>query len=105
MIHKFPPFSELHEIEARAGKFSSVVLSKTSYKISQLTKSIQPLEFHAIPALIGIIVGYEIEHLIKDGIIELIPGIGTVCSILSTIALAVAIIEIIEISNDEYENE
>lgn len=105
LIHNFPPFDMLHGIEHAAGKFSSFALSRTSYKISKLTKAIEPIKFEVIPALIGIVVGYKIEHMAKDAIIEMIPGIGTIVSIISSVALAIAIIEVIEIINDEYDNE
>lgn len=103
LVHKFPPFSILHDIEHDATKFSSYALSRASYKISKLTKAIEPIQFEVIPALIGLIIGYKIEHMAKDALIEMIPGIGTVVSIISSIAIAIAIVEAIEIINDENE--
>lgn len=105
LVHKVPPFSMIGQIEEKAGKFSGYALSRASYKISELTGSINPIEFVVIPGLIGLIIGYKVEHLAKEGIIELFPGIGTICSIISTVSLALAIIEAIELTNKDKEDE
>ena len=95
-LHDFPPFSLLHKAAAAAEKMGKNALDKTSAFLSEVTSSIHPLEFVVLPVFIGLVVEYKIEHLSVEGLLHLIPGIGTFVHMLSTIALVLSIITVIE---------
>jgi hypothetical protein len=95
-LHDFPPFSLLHKASSAAEKAGKNALNKASAFLSEVTGSISPLEFVVLPVFIGLAVESKVEHISVEGILHLIPGIGTLVHILSTIALGLSIIAMIE---------
>jgi gas vesicle protein len=93
-LHEFPPFNILHKIADKAGKVAKNVLDKTSIFFSEVAGT-PVVQFIVLPVLIGVVVEYQVKHA-AIGALSVIPGIGTIASIIGTVALALAVITVIE---------
>lgn len=95
-LHEVPPFNLLHKIQSAAEKVASGVLNKLSYYATELAGAPGPYEFVALAAIIGIIAEVQFKGMAKTAIINLIPGIGTIASIISYVAMGLAVVGIVE---------
>lgn len=95
-LHEVPPFNLLHKIQSAAEKVASGVLNKLSYYATELAGAPGPYEFVALAAIIGIVAEVQFKGMAKTAIINLIPGIGTIASIISYVAMGLAVVGIVE---------
>lgn len=95
-LHEVPPFNLLHKIQSAAEKVASGVLNKLSYYATELAGAPGPYEFVALAAIIGIVAEVQFKGMAKTAIINLIPGIGTVATIISYVAMGLAVVGIVE---------
>ena len=95
-LHEFPPFNLLHKVQGAAEKVASGVLNKLSYYATELAGAPGPYEFVALAAIIGIVAEVQFKGMAKTAIINLIPGIGTIASIISYVAMGLAVVGIVE---------
>lgn len=97
-LHHFPPFSILSKASKLAEKAAKNTLDRASIILSEVAGAPGPYEFTIIPALVGIVAGYKIEHAAAEGALQLIPGIGTFISIISTLGLVIAVVQTAELA-------
>ena len=95
-LHEFPPFNLLHKVQGAAEKVASGVLNKLSYYATELAGAPGPYEFVALAAIIGIVAEVQFKGMAKTAIINLIPGIGTIASVISYVAMGLAVVGIVE---------
>lgn len=95
-LHEFPPFNLLHKVQSAAEKVASGALNKLSYYATELAGAPGPYEFVALAAIIGIVAEVQFKGMAKTAIINLIPGIGTIASIISYVAMGLAVVGIVE---------
>lgn len=95
-LHHVPPFNLLHKVQAAAEKVAAGALNKLSYYATELAGAPGPYEFAALAAIIGIVAEVQFKGVAKSALINLIPGIGTVAYIISNVAMALAVIGIVE---------
>lgn len=93
-LHEFPPFNLLHKIADKAGKVAKNVLDKASIFFNEVAGT-PVIQFVVLPVLIGIVVEYNVKSFAL-GPLKAIPGIGTVASIISTVAVTLAVISVVE---------
>lgn len=93
-LHEFPPFNLLHKIADKAGKIAKNVLDKASIFFSEVAGT-PVVQFVVLPVLIGVVVEYQVKHA-AIGALSVIPGIGMIASLIGTVALALAVITVIE---------
>jgi len=93
-LHEFPPFNLLHKIADKAGKVAKNALDKAAVFFSEVAGT--PLiQFVVLPVLIGVVVEYNVKST-AVGLLHAIPGIGTVAHLIGTVALALAVITVVE---------
>lgn len=95
-LHKVPPFSLLHKIEDGAEKVAAGVLNKFSYYATKIADAPGPYEFVALAAVIGVLTEVGVKTVAHDALVSAIPGIGTIASIISGVALGLAVIGVVE---------
>lgn len=95
-LHEVPPFNLLHKVQAAAEKVAAGALNKLSYYATELAGAPGPYEFVALATIIGIVAEVQFKGAAKSALINLIPGIGTVAYIISHVAMALAVIGIVE---------
>jgi gas vesicle protein len=93
-IAEFPPFNLLHKIADKAAKVAKNVLDKASVFFSEVAGT-PVFQFVVLPVLIGVVVEYNVKS-VALGPLQVIPGIGTIASIIGTIALTLAVITVAE---------
>lgn len=95
-MHHIPPFSLLDKVKQGAEKIAAGVLNKLSYYANKLAGAPGPYEFVALAAIIGIIAEVQFKGVAKHALLHAVPGLGTIASIISNTAMALAVIGIIE---------
>jgi hypothetical protein len=95
-LHNFPPFSSLHKVKEIIEKGAKKGLEKLSVWATELTGAPGPFEFVALAGLIGILGEIQFKGVAKHAILHAVPGLKTVASIISNVAMAMAFYAIIE---------
>lgn len=95
-LHHVPPFNLLHKVQSAAEKIAGGALNKLSYYATELAGAPGPYEFAALATIIGIVAEVQFKGAAKAALVNLIPGIGTVAYIISHVAMALAVIGIVE---------
>jgi len=95
-MHHIPPFNLLDKVKQGAEKIAGGTLNKFSYYATKLAGASGPYEFVALSAIIGIIAEVQFKGVTKHALLNAIPGLGTIASIISNAAMALAVIGIIE---------
>jgi gas vesicle protein len=93
-LHEFPPFNLLHNIADKAGKVAKNVLDKAAIFFNEVAGT-PVIQFVVLPVLIGVVVEYNVKSLAL-GPLQAIPGIGTIASLIGTIALTLAVVTVVE---------
>lgn len=95
-LHNVPPFSLLDKVKKGVEKVSGIFLNKVSYYATELAGAPGPFEFVAIASLVGILAEVKFKGIAKHALVHAIPGVKTVASWISNIAMAMALIGILE---------
>lgn len=95
-MHHVPPFNLLDKVKQGAEKVAAGVLNKLSYYATELAGAPGPFKFVALAAIIGIVAEVQFKGMAKHAIIHAIPGIGTIAYLISNIAMALAVVGIVE---------
>lgn len=93
-LHEFPPFNILHKIADKASKVAKNVLDKAAIFFNEVAGT-PVIQFVVLPVLIGVVVEYNVKSLAL-GPLQAIPGIGTIASLIGTIALTLAVVTVVE---------
>ena len=93
-LHEFPPFSILHKIADKAGKVAKNVLDKAAIFFNEVAGT-PVIQFVVLPVLIGVVIEYNVKSLAL-GPLQAIPGIGTIASLIGTVALTLAVVTVVE---------
>jgi hypothetical protein len=106
-MHHIPPFNLLDKVKQAAEKVAKGTLGKLSYYATELAGAPGPFEFLALAGIIGIIAEVQVKGIAKHALLHAVPGLGTVASIISNVAMLLAVIGIIEavMSKDSEEGE
>jgi hypothetical protein len=106
-MHHIPPFNLLDKVKQAAEKVAKGTLDKLSYYATELAGAPGPFEFVALAGIIGIIAEVKVKGAAKHALLHAVPGLGTVASIISNVAMLLAVIGIIEtlMSKDSEEGE
>ena len=106
-MHHIPPFNLLDKVKQAAEKVAKGTLGKLSYYATELAGAPGPFEFIALAGIIGIIAEVQVKGAAKHALLHAVPGLGTVASIISNVAMLLAVIGIIEavMSKDSEEGE
>jgi hypothetical protein len=106
-MHHIPPFNLLDKVKQAAEKVAKGTLGKLSYYATELAGAPGPFEFLALAGIIGIIAEVQVKGIAKHALLNAIPGLGTIASIISNVAMLLAVIGIIEaiMSKDSEEGE
>jgi hypothetical protein len=95
-MHHIPPFNLLDKVKQAAEKVAKGTLGKLSYYATELAGAPGPFEFIALAGIIGIIAEVQVKGVAKHALLHAVPGLGTVASIISNVAMLLAVIGIIE---------
>jgi ElaB/YqjD/DUF883 family membrane-anchored ribosome-binding protein len=95
-LHDVPPFNLLDKVKQAAEKVAGGALNKVSYYATELAGAPGPYEFVAIASLIGIFAEVKFKGVAKHALIHAIPGLGTIASIISNVAMGLAVIAVVE---------
>jgi hypothetical protein len=95
-FHHIPPFNLLDKVKQGVEKIAGGALARFSYYATQIAGAPGPYEFAAIAAIIGILGEVQVKGIAKHAILHVIPGLGLVLSIISNVAMCLAVIGIIE---------
>ena len=95
-MHHIPPFNLLDKVKQGAEKVAAGVLNKLSYYATELAGAPGPFKFVALAAIIGIIAEVQFKGIAKSAILHALPGVGTVAYLISNIAMALAVVGIVE---------
>lgn len=95
-MHHVPPFNLLDKVKQGAEKIAGGTLNKFSYYATKLAGAPGPYEFVALAAIIGIIAEVKFKGVAKHAVLHAIPGLGMIAGIISNIAMALAVIAIVE---------
>ena len=106
-MHHIPPFNILDKVKQAAEKVAKGTLDKLSYYATELAGAPGPFEFVALAGIIGIIAEVKVKGIAKHALLHAVPGLGTVASIISNVAMLLAVIGIVEtlMSKDSEEGE
>jgi hypothetical protein len=106
-MHHIPPFNLLDKVKQAAEKVAKGTLGKLSYYATELAGAPGPFEFIALAGIIGIIAEVQVKGIAKHALLNAVPGLGTIASIISNVAMLLAVIGIIEaiMSKDSEEGE
>lgn len=100
-LHHVPPFSQLHNVKELIGKAAKTGLDKLSLWATKLAGAPGPFEFVALAGLIGIIGEVQFKGVAKHAILHAVPGLKTIASIISNVAMGMAIYGIVETLMDK----
>jgi hypothetical protein len=102
-MHHIPPFNLLDKVKKGAEKVAGGTLNKFSYYATKLAGAPGPYEFVVLASIIGIIAEVQFKGVAKHAILNAIPGLGMIASIISNVAMGLAVIGIVEslISSEE----
>jgi len=100
-LHHFPPFNALHKVKELIEKGAKKGLEKLSVWATELAGAPGPFEFVALAGLIGIIGEVQFKGVAKHAILHAVPGLKTIASVISNVALGMAIYAIIETLMDK----
>ena len=95
-FHHIPPFNLLDKVKQGVEKVAGGALARFSYYATQIAGAPGPYKFAAIAAIIGILGEVQFKGVAKHAILHVIPGLGLVLSIISNVAMCLAVIGIIE---------
>jgi hypothetical protein len=95
-MHEIPPFSLLDKVKKAAEKVAGGTLNKISYYATELAGAPGPFEFVALASLIGIFAEVKFKGAAKHAILHAIPGLGTIASVISNVAMVLALVAVIE---------
>lgn len=95
-MHHVPPFNLLDKVKQGAEKIAGGVLNKISYYATELAGAPGPYKFVAVAALIGIIVEVKFKGAAKHALLHAVPGLHTIASIISNVAMGLAVIAVVE---------
>lgn len=95
-MHHVPPFNLLDKVKQAAEKVAGGALNRFSVYATKLAGAPGPYEFVAMAAIIGIIAEVQVKGIAKHAILAAVPGLGTILSIISNVAMALAVIGIVE---------
>ena len=95
-LHDVPPFNLLDKVKQAAEKVAGGTLNKVSYYATELAGAPGPFEFVALASLIGIYTEVKFKGVAKHALIHAIPGLGTIASVISTIAMVMALVAVVE---------
>jgi ElaB/YqjD/DUF883 family membrane-anchored ribosome-binding protein len=95
-MHEVPPFNLLDKVKKGAEKVAGGALNTISYYATELAGAPGPYKFVALAGLIGIIAEVKFKGVAKHALLHAIPGLGTVASIVSNVAMGLAVIAIVE---------
>jgi hypothetical protein len=95
-MHHIPPFNLLDKVKQGAEKVASGVLNKLSYYATELAGAPGPFKFVALAAIIGIIAEVQFKGIAKHAVLHAVPGLGLMASIISNVAMALAVVGIVE---------
>lgn len=95
-MHHIPPFNLLDKVKQAAEKVAGGALNRFSIYATKLAGAPGPYEFVAMAAIIGIIAEVQVKGIAKHAILTAVPGLGTILSIISNVAMALAVIGIVE---------
>lgn len=95
-MHHIPPFNLLDKVKQAAEKVAKGTLGKLSYYATELAGAPGPFEFIALAGIIGIIAEVKVKGAAKHALLHAVPGLGTVASIISNVAMLLAVIGIVE---------
>lgn len=96
-MHHIPPFNLLDKVKEAAAGIAGGALNKVSFYATKIAGAPGPYEFVAMAALIGIVAEVEFKTIAKHQILHAVPGLGLVATIISNVAMGLAVIGIIEI--------
>lgn len=95
-LHHVPPFNLLDKVKSAAEKVSGGFLNKISYYATELAGAPGPFKFAAIATLIGIVAEVKFKGAAKHALLSAVPGLGTIASIISNVAMGLAVIAVVE---------
>ena len=95
-MHHVPPFNLLDKVKQGAEKVAAGVLNKLSYYATELAGAPGPFKFVALAAIIGIIAEVQFKGVAKHAVLHAVPGLGLMASIISNVAMALAVVGIAE---------
>ena len=95
-LHHVPPFNLLDKVKQAAEKVSGGALNRLSFYATKLAGAPGPYEFVALASLIGIVAEVQFKGVAKHAILSAVPGLGIIASLISNVAMALAVIAIIE---------
>lgn len=95
-MHDIPPFSLLDKVKKAAEKVAGGMLNKVSYYATEIAGAPGPFEFAALATLIGIVSEVKVKGITKHAILHAIPGLGTIATIISTVAMGLAVVAVVE---------
>ena len=95
-MHHIPPFNLLDKVKQAAEKVAKGTLGKLSYYATELAGAPGPFEFIALAGIIGIIAEVKVKGAVKHALLHAVPGLGTIASIISNVAMLLAVIGILE---------
>lgn len=95
-MHHIPPFNLLDKVKQGAEKVASGVLNKLSYYATELAGAPGPFKFVALATIIGIVAEVQFKGIAKSSLVHLIPGIGTIAGLISNVAMALAVVGVVE---------
>lgn len=95
-LHHVPPFNLLDKVKQAAEKVSGGALNRLSFYATKLAGAPGPYEFVALASLIGIVAEVQFKGVAKHAILHAVPGLKTIASLISNVAMALAVIAIIE---------
>jgi ElaB/YqjD/DUF883 family membrane-anchored ribosome-binding protein len=95
-MHHVPPFNLLDKVKQGAEKIAGGALNKISYYATKLAGAPGPYEFVAVASLIGIFAEVKFKGAAKHALLHAVPGLGTIASIISYIAMGLAVVAVVE---------
>ena len=95
-MHHIPPFNLLDKVKEAAANITGGILNKVSFYSTKIAGAPGPYEFVTIATLLGIFAEVEFKGIAKHAILHAIPGLGLVVTIISYIAMGLAVVGVIE---------
>lgn len=95
-MHHIPPFNLLDKVKQGAEKVAAGALNKLSYYATELAGAPGPFKFVALASIIGILAEVQFKGVAKHAIIHALPGVGTLAYLISNVAMALAVVGILE---------
>jgi hypothetical protein len=104
-LHHIPPFNLLDKVKQGAEKIAAGTLNKFSYYATKLAGAPGPFEFTILAGIIGVVAEVQFKGVAKHALLHAVPGLGLIASIISNVAMAMAVIAIVESFMQEKETE